>query len=79
MAGDVLMTKRGGYHQEDAKYTDAGKEKKREAQEKMARQHTGGNERIRYDRRHGRKLSVAYEDKGRLNTTQNMPIGEKNI
>ena len=40
---------RGGYHQEDDNYAGTGKEKKGEAQEKMAGQHQRGHEGIQYD------------------------------
>ena len=68
MHGHMLRKEgKGGYHhQEDAKYTGAGKEKQREAQEKRARQHQGGHARIQDDTKHGtRSKCVAHGDKGR--------------
>ena len=39
--GHVLSKEGGAYHQEDVKHASTGKEKKGEAQDKMAGQHKG--------------------------------------
>ena len=70
---------RGGYHQDDVKPASARKEKKGEGQEEMAGQYQGGHERVQDDRTRGAESKwVEHENKGRLITTWNRLIGEKN-